>query len=138
VDTSSVPQDVSPTYGGQRKLMYAVNERGEYTEVASAGWDVETAATMTAVAEIDRQRREAWSAVRAGHASPLLFHMYARRMELDTLAQTTGLWRWRIRRHFDPARFAKLAPSVLARYAEAMGLSVAQLQILPTDPGASL
>lgn len=133
MDASSVPQDVSPTYGGQRKLLYAVNERGEYTGVASAGWEAETAATMTAVAEIDRQRREAWRAVRAGKASPLLFHMYARRMELDTLAQTTSLWRWRIRRHFDPARFAKLSPRVLARYAEAMGMSVEAIQKLPAD-----
>lgn len=134
MDASSAPQDVSPTYGGQRKLLYAVNERGDYTSVASAGWEAETAATMTAVAEIDRQRREAWSAVREGKASPLLFHMYARRMELDTLAQTTGLWRWRIRRHFDPARFAKLSPRVLARYAEAMGMNIEDLQRLPDDP----
>lgn len=133
MDASSVPQDVSPTYGGQRKLLYAVNDRGEYTGVASAGWEAETTATMTAVAEIDRQRRAAWSAVHAGDASPLLFHMYARRMELDTLAQTTGLWRWRIRRHFHPARFAKLSPRLLARYAEAMGLSVEALKKLPVD-----
>jgi len=131
VETHSVPQDPSPTYEGQRKLLYAVDDKGEYTGVQSAGWEPETFATLTAVAELDRLRDDAWSRALAGQTSALEFHMFDRRMELDTLAATTGLWKWRIRRHFDVHRFAKLPESVLARYADAMGITVERLRAVP-------
>jgi hypothetical protein len=53
--------------------------------------------------------------------------MYRYRLDEPALAQITGLWQWRIRRHFRPARYKKLSPAILARYAEAFGLPVAQL-----------
>ena len=134
MDKTSVPQDNSPTYAGHRKLMYAVDERGEYTEVRSTGWDVEAFATITAVSELDRLRDAAWQRARKGETSPLEYHMYRKRMELATLAATTGMWRWRIRRHFDPVRFASLSDGVLARYADVMGMSVAELRCLPEQP----
>lgn len=131
MDTSSVPQDPSPTYEGQRKLLYAIDENGEYTGVHSAGWEAETFATLTAVAELDRLREDAWARARAGQTSALEFHMFDRRMELDTLAATTGLWKWRIRRHFDMRRFARLPERILRRYADAMGISVERLRAVP-------
>jgi hypothetical protein len=131
MDTSSVPQDPSPTYEGQRKLLYAVDEKGEYTGVHSAGWEAETFATLTAVAELDRLREDAWTRARAGQTSALEFHMFDRRMELDTLAATTGFWKWRIRRHFDVRRFARLPERILKRYADAMGISVERLRTVP-------
>jgi hypothetical protein len=57
--------------------------------------------------------------------------MYARRMDLLLLAQSTGIWRWRIRRHLRPDIFARLSPDLLTRYAEALGLTIQQLQHLP-------
>jgi hypothetical protein len=130
----SVPQDDSETYAGHRKLMYAVDERGAYTEVRSTGWEVEAFATLTAVGELDRLRDDAWRRARNGETSPLEYHMYRKRMELATLAATTGIWRWRIRRHFDPKRFAMLSDAVLVRYAEVMGLQIAELRGLPEQP----
>lgn len=134
METTSVPQDPSPTYEGQRKLLYAVDAKGDYTGVQSAGWEPETFATLTAVAELDRLREEAWTRALAGQTSALEFHMFDRRMELDTLAATTGLWKWRIRRHFDVRRFAKLPEHLLARYAEAMGITVERLRSVPQRP----
>ena len=43
------------------------------------------------------------------------------------LAQITGLFQWRIRRHFRPAIYRRLSTSILARYADAFGLPVEQL-----------
>jgi hypothetical protein len=131
METKLVPQDPSPTYEGQRKLLYAVDEKGEYTGVQSAGWEPETFATLTAVAELDRLRNEAWARASSGQTSALEFHMFDRRMELDTLAATTGIWKWRIRRHFDVRRFARLPQRVLARYADAMGITVERLRSVP-------
>ena len=131
METTSVPQDPSPTYEGQRKLLYAVDERGDYTGVQSAGWEPETFATLTAVAELDRLRDEAWTRASAGQTSALEFHMFDRRMELDTLAATTGIWKWRIRRHFHVNRFARLPQRMLERYADAMGITVERLKSVP-------
>ncbi len=138
MEKHSVPQDTSPTYEGQRKLLYAVDDEGQYTEVQSAGWEVETFATLTAVAELDRLRDDAWTRALAQRTSPLEFHMFDRRMELDTLAATTGIWKWRIRRHFDVRRFARLPATLLQRYADAMGISVEELRRVPPRPAASL
>jgi hypothetical protein len=57
--------------------------------------------------------------------------MYARRMDVALLAQVSGVWQWRIRRHFHPQRFEHISPRVLAHYAEALGLTSAQLRTLP-------
>jgi hypothetical protein len=57
--------------------------------------------------------------------------MYARRMDVPLLSQVSGIWQWRIRRHFYPQRFERLSTQVLTRYAEALGLNIAQLKGLP-------
>jgi hypothetical protein len=133
MDKESVPQDNSPTYAGLRKLLYAVDSQGKYTGVPSTGWDVESFATQTAVSELDRLRQDAWQRARDGKTSALEFHMYRNRMEPDTLSATTGIWRWRVRRHFDPRRFSRLPDRVLSRYAEAMGITVAALRVVPEN-----
>jgi hypothetical protein len=131
MDKESVPQDNSPTYAGLRKLLYAVDAQGKYTGVPSTGWEVESFATQTAVSELDRLRQDAWQRARDGKTSALEFHMFRNRMEPDTLSATTGIWRWRIRRHFNPARFSRLSDKLLTRYAEAMGIAVAELRVVP-------
>ena len=137
MEKHSVPQDPSPTYEGQRKLLYAVDDKGEYTGVHSAGWEVETFATLAAVAELDRLREDAWTRALAGRTSALEFHMFDRRMELDTLAATTGIWKWRIRRHFDVQRFSRLPEHIRQRYADAMGISVERLRSVPPRPAGT-
>lgn len=136
MDKGSVPQDDSPTYAGHHKLLYAVDEQGRYTGVPSSGWDVEAYATLLAVTELDRLRDGAWQRARDGRTAALEYHMYRKRMEPATLAATTGLWRWRIRRHFHPQRFKKLSDAVLQRYAAVMGMTVSELRRLPEQPNA--
>ena len=134
MEKDAVPQDASPTYGGLRKLLYAVDAHGNYTGVQSSGWEAESFSTELAVSEIDRRRDDAWRRARDGRASALEFHMYRRRMDVDTLAVVSGIWRWRVRRHFKPRVYAKLSDKLLARYADAMGVSVAALKNLPDEP----
>lgn len=124
---AEVPQDQNPAFAGERKAVYAVDDSGHYATAASSGWQVEAVVTGQAVAEYQRLAQEALQRVRAGAASPLEFHMYDRRMELPTLAEATGLWRWRVRRHLRPEIFCKLSAPLRLRYAEALGISVDQL-----------
>ena len=135
MDRREAPQDEDSTHAGVRKLLYAVDEDGRYTSVRSAGWEVEATATRTALEEIERQRDDAWQRAAAGTTSPLEVHMYDCRMDLPLLAGAAGMWRWRVRRHFDPKRFARLPRRVLERYAEALGLDIEALQRIPPRHG---
>ena len=126
-----VPQDHSQTYGGHSKLMYATDAKGNYVEVNSTGWEVEEFATQTALEEIKTNMQSALKKAHRGECSPLLFHMYNSRMDIDLLAQTTGFFKWRIRRHLKPRIFNKLPKRVLRRYHEALGLNDTELHSLP-------
>ena len=129
-----VPQDGIRTYGGRRKLFYAVDPEGAYVTVPSSGWEAEEIATGSALEEIERLKRDAWRRASAGMTSPLEYYMYCRRMDLALLAMTAGLSRWRIRRHFKPRVYARIADRLLARYSEALGIDTATLRILVERP----
>jgi len=119
-----VPQEGNATLAGHRKAVYAVADNGRVRLVASRGWEVEEIVTRQAVQDLERLAREARERALAGLSSPLEVHMYRARMDLALLSQTTGLWRWRIRRHFRPQVFARLALPLRRRYADALGLSL--------------
>lgn len=125
---NEVPQENNRTLEGHRKAVYARGDDGRIRLVASTGWEVEEIVTCQAVDDLNRLAAEARQRVRTGQTSPLEYHMHRRRLDLALLSQLTGLWQWRIRRHFRPDIFAALAPSLLARYAEVMGISVEELK----------
>ena len=119
-----VPQEGNTTLAGHRKAVYAVADDGKLRLVASRGWEVEEIVTRQAVEDLERRAVEARTRVRSGESSPLEYHMYRARMDLELLSQVTGLWRWRVRRHLKAAVFARLPLSLRRRYAEALGISV--------------
>ena len=125
---SEVPQEGNSTLGGHRKAMYARGEDGKLHIVQSAGWEVEEIVTRQAVDDLLRLTEEARQRVLAGQTSALEYHMYRVRMDVPLLSQASGIWQWRIRRHFRPAIFAGLSASLLATYADAMGMAVEQLK----------
>jgi hypothetical protein len=134
MNEDEVPQDGISTYAGHRKLFYAVDRDGAYVAVSSSGWDAEAIATSSALDEIERLKRDAWQRAVAGTTSPLEYYMRCRRMDLTLLAQTTGLSRWRIRRHFRPEVYARVKDGLLVRYGEALGIDPATLKILVEQP----
>ncbi len=125
--TKEVPQDGIPIAEGQRRAVYAMDDAGHYEVVPSTGWEAEELAGSHEVEWFANQAAAARARARARLTSPLEYHMYRVRMDLATLAQTTGLWQWRVRRHFRPDAFAALSDRMLARYARAIGCTVAQL-----------
>lgn len=134
VDHSQVPQDNSHTYGGHKKLLYATDECGDYIGVTSTGWEAETLATDSALDLLAQQQENAWQRAQRGETSPLEYYMLYRRMDLALLSQTSGVFRWRIRRHFRPAIYARLPEKTLQRYAEALGIEKSVLQTLVRVP----
>ena len=131
MEINEVPQDNNRMLGGYRKGMYARDASGRMVLVPSTGWEVEEIVTSDAVEQLNEQAAAARVRVEAGLSAPLEYWMYARRMDLTLLAQSTGLWRWRVRRHLRPAPFSKLSPSLLQRYADALGIGRDALIKLP-------
>jgi len=132
MDIDAVPQEGNATLGGHRKAMYARDAEGRIVIAPSRGWEAEEIVTSHAVDTLQAQAAEALAQVRAGTASPLAYWMYVCRMDVALLSQTSGFWQWRVRRHLQPAHFARLSAKQLARYADALGKTVDQIRQVPT------
>ncbi|SRR5258706_44109 len=123
-----VPQEGNATLAGHRRAVYAADENGRLRLVPSRGWEVEEIVTRQAVDDLERRAADARARALSMESSPLEYHMYRARMDVELLAQTTGIWRWRVRRHFRPRVFARLPLALKARYAEALGITVEALE----------
>ncbi|MDR2626265.1 MAG: hypothetical protein LBC37_08030 [Zoogloeaceae bacterium] len=134
MNIDEVPQEKSAAYGGHQKGIYARGIDGRLGLVATCGWEAEEIVTRQAVEAFDELAAAALQCARAGESSPLEYHMYRARMDASLLAQATGLWRWRVRRHLRPEVFARLPQRLRARYAQALGMAVEQLDDLPGNP----
>jgi hypothetical protein len=131
MDVNDVPQEGNRTMGGHRRAMYARDKDGRIVIVPSRGGEVDETVTLQALERIKDMTEEARVRVLAGKSSPLEYWMYAQRLDLPQLSQVTGMWQWRIRRHFRPEKFAKLSKEILENYAWVMGITVDQLKKLP-------
>ena len=134
MELDAVPQDNSHTYGGHRKLVYATDACGEYVGVQSTGWEAETIATDSALDLLQQQQAEIWQRAQRGETSALEYYMVYRRMDVALLSQTSGIFQWRIRRHFKPSVYSRLPDRLMQRYSEALGLDVATLRLLVERP----
>ena len=128
-----VPQDQSAAFEGQKKPLYVIDEDGEYTVALSSGWEAEEVVLDQAIAQFETLYKDAQHRVEQGLSAPLEYHMYHRRMDISVLAQSTGFFKWQVRRHIKPKHFSKLADDKLARYQEALGLSAAELKSMPEE-----
>jgi hypothetical protein len=55
MEAKKVPQDNISTYANNSKAVYATDENGEYSVIASTGWEVEEEVTKQALNEFERQ-----------------------------------------------------------------------------------
>jgi hypothetical protein len=124
MNQEDVPQDSGSLGKMTRELCYATDKSGKYVTELSTGWEVKNAALDAAWQDIGERVAQARTRVDAGEASPILFWMEKRLMDMPTLASYTGFWKWRIRRHLLPKGFARLSARQLQRYAEAFGVQV--------------
>lgn len=129
-----VPQQNAKAFMGHSKLLYAVDDQGHYVPAPCNGWEAEEIVLDQAIAEYARLAGDAWRRAKDGRASTLEYHMYRQRMDLVLLAQTTGYFKWRVRRDLRPGAFQKLGGKRRERYADALGLSPSQLDRLPDQP----
>jgi hypothetical protein len=124
----AVPQDQGALGKITKEVCYATDGEGKYTTQLSEGWDVKTSALDVAWQDIAERVAAAREKVSNKEASPLLYFMELKLMDIKVVAAYTGFWAWQIRRHLRPSVFQKLSDRRLRRYAEVFEVSVSDLK----------
>ena len=126
----NVPQDVSALGKITKEVCYATDSSGKYVKELSSGWDVKINALDVAWQDIEERRAKAKQKVLNNEASPLLFFMEYRLMDIGILSDYTGFWKWTIKKHLKPAGFKNLSEQKLQKYADAFNVSVEELKTM--------
>ncbi len=113
-----------------KEVCYATDSSGKYVTELSSGWDVKITALDVAWKDIQERIAKARSKVLSGEASPLLFFMEYRLMDMAMLSGYTGYWSWQIKRHLKPEVFSKLSDKKLQKYAETFNVKVEDLKTM--------
>jgi hypothetical protein len=125
-----VPQDLSSLGKITKEICYATDDSGKYTTELSQGWDVKMSALDVAWEDIAERVKGAREKVLKQEASPLLYFMELKLMDIGVLAAYSGFWKWQVRRHLRPTVFRKLSDRKLRRYAEVFDISIDDLNTL--------
>ena len=125
-----IPQDPGALSKLTKEVCYAVDESGNYITGLSDGWEVKINALDAAWDDIQKRIAAAKEKVMNKEASPLLFFMELRLMDIPIVAAYTGFWKWQVKRHLKPAVFAKLTDKKLQKYAEIFDVSIEDIKTM--------
>ena len=126
-----VPQDKGMIGDHGTEVCYAVDDDGRYKIAASLGWEPKNIANEQAWDIINRDIADAIQGIRTGKLSPLAYHMTKNLMDEGLLANYSGFYRWRVKRHLRADVFNKLKPAFLKRYADIFEISIEELETVP-------
>jgi hypothetical protein len=127
-----IPQDLGALGKITGEICYAVDESGKYTTALSNGWEVKSAALEVAWKDVEQRIEAAREKVRNKEASPILFFMELRVMDIPIVAAYTGFWKWKVKKHLQYDVFQKLSDSKLSKYAELFEVTVEDLKKMNT------
>jgi len=125
-----VPQDMGALGKITKEVCYATDSSGKYVTELSSGWDVKIGALDVAWKDVEERIANAKQRVLNGEASPLLFFMEYRLMDIEILAGYSGFWQWQVKRHLKPDVFKKLSDKKLQKYADAFNVKVEDLKTM--------
>ena len=125
-----IPQDDGALNKLTKEVVYAVDGSGKYSTELSTGWDVKTKALDLAWEDIEKRIEAAHQKVLNNEASPILYFLELRLMDMGILAAYTGFWKWTIKKHLKPAAFKKLSHQKLQQYADAFNVTVEELKTM--------
>lgn len=111
-------------------MVYAVDSSGNYTTELSTGWEVKATALDVAWQDIEKRIENARQKVLNNEASPLLYFIELRLMDIGIVAAYTGFWKWTIKQHLKPAVFKKLPNKKLQQYADVFNVNVEELKTM--------
>jgi hypothetical protein len=125
-----IPQDESGLKNFTKEVVYAVDDAGNYTAELSKGWEVKSTALNVAWTDIEQRIADAKQQVLKNEASPILYFLELRLMDMGIVSAYTGFWKWTIKQHLKPAVFKKLSENKLKKYAEAFNITVEELKTM--------
>ena len=125
-----IPQDNGALNKLTKEVCYAVDNDGKYITELSTGWEVKANALDAAWQDIEQRVATAKQKVLKNEASPLLYFMELRLMDIPIVSAYTGFWKWTIKQHMKPKVFEKLSEKKLQQYATAFNISVAELKTM--------
>ena len=123
-----IPQDTGAFGKITKEVQYATDDAGNYSTGLSKGWEVKNSANDAAWQDIEERVRTAKERVLKKEASPLLYFMELKLMDIKVLAGYTGFWSWQVRRHMRTSVFKKLSDRRLRRYADVFEVQVDDLK----------
>ena len=130
-----IPQDLGALGKITGEVVYAVDETGKYTTVLSNGWEVKSSALDVAWKDVEQRIQAAHEKVIRKQASPILFFMELRVMDIGIVAAYTGFWKWQVKNHLKYAVFEKLPEKKLAKYAALFEVSPEELKTMKVHEG---
>ena len=125
-----VPQDKKQFKNEEvelRKILYVTNDKGEYTQTPSYGWETENLALEQVWEELTESIEKERLNVINGVSSPIAYYMLKNRMDIAVLASYVGKWQWQVKRHMKPDIFKSLSEKTLSKYAEVFNISTTEL-----------
>ena len=125
-----IPQDDGALNKLTREVVYVVDSSGNYSTGLSTGWDIKTKALDAAWQDIEQRIENAKQKVLNNEASPVLYFMELRLMDIGIVSAYTGFWKWTIRQHLKSSVFKKLSDKKLQYYAAVFNVSVAELKTM--------
>jgi hypothetical protein len=125
-----IPQDDGALNKLTKEVVYAVDSSGKYSSELSTGWDVKTKALDLAWEDIEKRIEAAKQKVLNSEASPILYFLELRLMDMGILSAYTGFWKWTIKKHLKPAAFKNLSQQKLQQYADAFNVTVEELKTM--------
>ena len=124
-----VPQDLKYMAGGViRDVAYAVDEDGRYQTVVSDGWAVKNDLLDVVWDDIRESCEAIREQVRRHEASPLAYHMTKNLQDPAMLAAYAGIPKRKVKKHLTYDGFMQLDEQTLARYADALRITVDELR----------
>ena len=124
-----VPQDLKYMAGGViRDVTYAVDEDGRYQSVVSDGWSVKNDLLDVVWDDIRESCEAIREQVRRHEASPLAYHMTKNLQDPAMLAAYAGIPKRKVKKHLTYDAFMQLDEQTLARYADALRITVDELR----------
>jgi phage-related protein len=125
-----IPQDDGALNKLTKEVVYAVDSSGNYITELSTGWEVKATALDVAWKDIEQRIQNARQKVVNNEASPLLYFIELRLMDIGILAAYTGFWKWTIKQHLKPSVFKKLSNKKLQQYADTFNVTVEELKTM--------
>lgn len=125
-----IPQDDGALNKLTKEVVYAVDSSGNYTAELSTGWDVKSTALDLTWGDIEKRIEDARQKVLNNEASPILYFIELRLMDIGIVSAYTGFWKMTIKKHLKPLVFKSLSENKLQKYADAFNVSVEQLKTM--------